>query len=222
MSFLKRLLSTLILAPLVLAILYYGGHVFIAFAALILLVALYEFHSISRFEVKKRWRYSVLLFGIVYCFLAFYAFVDLRIEHGFFYTGLILLGVWASDIGAYIFGKLIGGRKLCPSVSPNKTVAGLLGACLFPAFILDYYLFYFVETMEPQNVLKWSLIASVIIGLVGQMGDLFVSMLKRRVGLKDTGRLIPGHGGVLDRIDALMLVIIVFWMMLKVKILLWP
>jgi phosphatidate cytidylyltransferase len=79
-----------------------------------------------------------------------------------------------------------------------------------------------VENTNPALVLKWSLIASVLIGLVGQMGDLFISILKRRVGLKDTGRLIPGHGGVLDRIDAMMLVIIVFWMLLKVKLIIWP
>jgi phosphatidate cytidylyltransferase len=222
MSFLKRLLSSLILGPIVIAALYYGGLPFIVFSALLLGVAVYEFWNISKFEVKRRWRLSVLTFGIIYCALTYYALVDLRLEHGFFYAGLLIIGVWASDIGAYIFGRLIGGRKLAPSISPNKTISGLLGACLFPALILDNYLLFFVENTNPALVLKWSLIASVLIGLVGQMGDLFISILKRRVGLKDTGRLIPGHGGVLDRIDAMMLVIIVFWMLLKVKLIIWP
>jgi phosphatidate cytidylyltransferase len=222
MSFITRLLSALVLGPIVIAILYYGAWPFIIFSALMFGIALYEFWNISRFEVKKRWRLSVLVFGVAYCALAFYALVDLRIEHGFFYTGLIIIGVWASDIGAYIFGRLIGGRKLAPSISPNKTISGLLGACIFPAFVLDNYLLFFIQNTDPAIVLKWSLIASVIIGLIGQMGDLFISILKRRVGLKDTGKLIPGHGGILDRIDALMLVIIVFWLLLKVKLLIWP
>lgn len=222
MTFLKRLLSSLILGPLVIGVLYYGGIPFIVFAGILMAVAFYEFLNISRYEVKKRWQLSVVIFGLFYCLITYYAVVDLRFEHGFFYAGLVMVGVWASDIGAYIFGRLIGGRKLAPSISPNKTISGLLGACLFPALILDNYLLFFVENTDPSIVLKWSLIASVVIGFVGQMGDLFISILKRRVGLKDTGRLIPGHGGVLDRIDAMMLVVIVFWMLLKVKVIIWP
>ena len=222
MSFLTRLLSAVILGPIVIAILFFGGWPFVAFSGALMAVALYEFWNISRHEVKKKWRLSVLIFGAIYCALALYALIDLRLEYGFFYTGLIIIGVWASDIGAYIFGRLIGGRKLAPSVSPNKTISGLLGACIFPALILDNYMIFFIENTDPTLVLKWSIIAAIIIGLIGQLGDLFISVLKRRVGLKDTGKLIPGHGGILDRIDALMLVMIVFWTLLQVKVLIWP
>lgn len=222
MSFLTRILSALILGPLVIGILYYGGIPFLIFTACMLGIALFEFRNLARFEVKRRWRFSVLTFGIIYCLLTFYTLIDLRIEHGFFYTGLIFVGVWASDIGGYIFGRLIGGRKLAPKISPNKTIAGLIGACIFPAIFLDNYMMLFIGSDSPATVFQWSVFAGIIIGLIGQMGDLFISVLKRRVGLKDTGKLIPGHGGILDRIDGLMLVIIVFWMLLKVKILIWP
>ncbi len=122
---------------------------------------------------------------------------------------------------AYIFGRLIGGRKLCPSISPNKTWAGLIGACIFPSLVLDGYLAFFADNLTPRETILWTLGASLVIGLLGQAGDLMISFLKRRVGLKDTGRLIPGHGGVLDRIDAMMLVSIVIWALLTLKLVLW-
>jgi len=221
MTFLKRLISTLILAPVVIAVLYKGGIAFQGFVVTLMAIAIYEFWNISREEVKRRWKITVFVFGVLYSLAAIYAFIDMRMQYGFVFTGLVIIGVWASDIGAYIFGKLIGGRKLCPSISPNKTWAGLLGACLFPSFILDGYLAFFATNLTPRETIAWSMGASLVIGLLGQAGDLLVSMMKRRVGLKDTGRLIPGHGGILDRIDAMMLVIISVWGLLTLKVVLW-
>lgn len=221
MSFLKRLISALIMGPIVLYALYVGGAVFQSLVGILILIAIYEFWSISRNEVKKRWKLSVFILGFIYSIVAYFALTDLRENYGFVFTGLIIVGVWASDIGAYIFGKLIGGRKLWPAISPNKTWAGLLGACLFPSFILDGYLVFFANNLTPRETIAWSLGASLAIGLLGQMGDLLISMLKRRVGIKDTGKLIPGHGGILDRIDALMLVIIFVWALLALKVVIW-
>jgi phosphatidate cytidylyltransferase len=220
-SFTKRLLSALIMGPIMLYALYQGDMIFKSLVGIMMLVAIYEFYSIAKNEVKKRWRLSVLLFGLIYSVLTYFAMTELRVDYGFVFVGLIIVGIWASDIGAYIFGKLIGGRKLCPSISPNKTWAGLIGACLFPSFILDGYLAFFATDLSPRETILWSFGASLVIGLLGQMGDLLISLLKRRVGLKDTGRLIPGHGGVLDRIDALMLVSIVIWTLMTLKVVLY-
>lgn len=198
-----------------------GGGLFHAFIGVIMLIAVYEFFNIAKNEVKRRWRLTVLLFGILYSVLAYFALTQLRDDYGFVFTGLIIVGIWSSDIGAYICGKLIGGRKLCPSISPNKTWAGLIGACLFPSFILDGYLAFFATGLTPRETIVWSLGASLVIGLMGQAGDLIISFLKRRVGLKDTGRLIPGHGGILDRIDALMMVSIFIWSLLTLKVIIW-
>lgn len=221
MSFMKRLISALIMGPMAIYTLWLGGVVFQSLVGILILIAIYEFWNLSRNEVKKRWQISVLIFGIIYSVAAYFALTDLRFEYGFIFTGLVIIGVWASDIGAYIFGKLIGGRKLCPSISPNKTVAGLVGACLFPYFILDGYLAFFATGLNARETILWAIGASLVIGLLGQIGDLMISMLKRRVGLKDTGYLIPGHGGILDRIDAMMLVVITIWGLLSLKVVLW-
>lgn len=119
--------------------------------------------------------------------------------------------VWASDIGAYVFGKTIGGPKMAADISPNKTWAGLAGAIICP-FLLCLLFFIFVShTITSLGVdIMVALIAGIIMGVVGQAGDLIISVLKRRAGAKDSGQLIPGHGGVLDRIDAMMLTAPVF------------
>lgn len=221
MSFIKRLLSALILAPLAIAVIYQGGIAYQGFVVTLMAIAIFEFWMLARHEVKRRWKVSVFVFGVFYCVLTYFALTELRTHYGYVLTGMVFIGVWASDIGGYIFGKLIGGRKLCPSISPNKTWAGLIGACLFPFVILDGYIAFFGQDLTLLEAYAWCLGASLIIGILGQTGDLFISMLKRRVGLKDTGKLIPGHGGVLDRIDAMMLVTIVIWGLLYLKVVIW-
>lgn len=115
--------------------------------------------------------------------------------------------VWAADIGAYLVGKLWGRHQLIGAVSPGKTFEGLLGGLLSSLFIASVAYFYFL----PSSALSWLVMASVIM-LISLLGDLFISMLKRRVQMKDTGKLLPGHGGILDRLDSLIAAAPIFYL----------
>lgn len=110
----------------------------------------------------------------------------------------LLFLVWAADTGGYFFGKKWGQKRLIPKVSPGKTLAGVLGGAILLLLVAVCGALWF----KPRHPLAWFLVAGVIF-IVALFGDLFISMLKRRVQIKDTGALIPGHGGVLDRIDSL-------------------
>lgn len=115
---------------------------------------------------------------------------------------------WASDTGAYFSGRLIGGRKLIPSVSPGKTVAGAVGAVVVT--VAATYVFVRVLLLPKAQLAftPWGLVIfGVSISVVAQIGDLAESLLKREAGVKDSGTLFPGHGGVLDRLDSLFFVL---------------
>lgn len=117
--------------------------------------------------------------------------------HGLYLTFLVLFVVWASDIFAYLVGKRFGRIKLAPAISPNKTVegsiAGILGGVLVASVAYLFYRELIVETA----------VIALVAGVMTQFGDLFESQFKRWAGVKDSGSLIPGHGGILDRIDGL-------------------
>jgi phosphatidate cytidylyltransferase len=110
----------------------------------------------------------------------------------------VMLAVWGMDTAAYAVGKAIGRRKLCPSISPGKTVEGAVAALIAPAVLIS------AAGHWLDLPLYHGLILGLGIGVVGQAGDLFESMLKRRAGVKDSGTLLPGHGGILDRFDSLL------------------
>lgn len=131
------------------------------------------------------------------------------------FVGAVLLGVlfiiWANDTGAYIIGSLIGRNKLIPHVSPNKTIEGFLGGGAF-CFLLAYlniYVFSHFSLLEGMSILKpqvWYIIAGVVF-IFATMGDLVESLLKRSMDIKDSGSILPGHGGFLDRFDAFLFVL---------------
>jgi phosphatidate cytidylyltransferase len=121
--------------------------------------------------------------------------------HGLYFIVWFFVVIWSTDIGAYLFGKSIGGAKLAPKISPNKTWAGFFGG-ISSAVIVSFLLYYF---LYPMAGLFLFFLGCVIISIVGQIGDLFESWCKRRLGVKDSGKLIPGHGGILDRVDSLLL-----------------
>ena len=117
---------------------------------------------------------------------------------------ILLLGVALNDIYAFIFGKLFGNRKLCPNTSPNKTIAGSLGAIIATtATVLALGLL----VLPHAQTMRWPhlILGGIMISICGQLGDLMLSSIKRDVGVKDTGKIIPGHGGLLDRVDSLLL-----------------
>jgi phosphatidate cytidylyltransferase len=118
--------------------------------------------------------------------------------HGSELVIYLLFLVWAADTGGYFIGKRWGKTRLIPNVSPGKTLAGALGGALFLMLVAILGAIWF----KPLDFLAWFIMAGIIF-IFALFGDLFVSMLKRRVQLKDTGTLIPGHGGILDRIDSL-------------------
>jgi len=115
---------------------------------------------------------------------------------------------WASDTGAYFTGRLVGGPKLIPSVSPAKTISGAVGAVVTTVGACAAFVHYL---LKPQAQLAFSptglIIFAVCISVTAQIGDLTESLLKREAGVKDSGTLFPGHGGVLDRLDSLFFVL---------------
>jgi phosphatidate cytidylyltransferase len=136
-------------------------------------------------------------FGIAYVAFPAMALIFLREqENGLVLALWALATVWATDIGAYFAGRTIGGPKLAPSVSPNKTWAGLIGGVV-AALGLGLLLWSYAELK-----LQYAL-AGPILAVIAQIGDLYESWLKRQAGVKDSGNLLPGHGGVLDRLDGL-------------------
>jgi len=122
-----------------------------------------------------------------------------RLEGGVLFLSGALLGVWAADIAAYFVGRAWGKNKLCPAISPGKSVEGFVGGLLFGTIAAVVF---WMQTLGMS--LASAVILAVLLVIVSVAGDLGESALKRAVGVKDSGRLLPGHGGILDRIDALL------------------
>ena len=153
------------------------------------------------------------LLGTIYITLAGYALIELRghTEIGFATVCWLLVLVWSADIGAYITGQVFKGPKFAPKISPKKTWAGFFGAIFF-AGLTGLIV---AEWMDLQAVLKIVLL-SCLLGALSQYGDLLESWMKRRFDRKDMSNLIPGHGGLADRVDGLAAAAISLWIYEKV------
>ena len=186
--------------PLVILAVLNGGWIFNSIIVLAALIAFKEFLSLqSKNDKKILW----ILFGIIYVLGSLFCLLVLRdidLLLGSYFTLMLFAGVSVNDSFSYIFGKWIGGKKIAPSISPNKTYAGLIGGLVSTIlFVLLFDEFIFNLTFLD----KWVFI--IIINIVGFFGDIFESSLKRRVKIKDSSRLLMGHGGMLDRLDSLIL-----------------
>jgi phosphatidate cytidylyltransferase len=147
---------------------------------------------------------ALVFLGIIYIGFGFHFIVETRNMEpfGLFYTTLIMVCVIVTDTGAYFSGYLFGKHKLAPHISPKKTMEGALGGLLLSIFAAFLFHLYDQELLS----LVESLILGFVIGVVGQFGDLIQSAYKRVKGVKDSGKLLPGHGGVLDRVDSWLIV----------------
>jgi len=216
----KRLMSGFILGPLVVLVIIYGGWPFAVMVAGFAAIALYEWVQLS-LKIKNKIPYLVL--GIPYVLFCFWCMYSIRVFLIYpDYTALLFIAmIWASDIGAYIVGKKIGGPKMAPKISPNKTWAGFAGAVFFSGFMVALSIFYHAlhsyRNLHGEAVgnllglLLFVFILGSIVGAFAQLGDLVVSFVKRQANVKDTGELIPGHGGLLDRVDSMMLAAVVYY-----------
>lgn len=212
-NLLKRTLSAAILMPLVIYLTYKGGLVFFSLIVLMFITMFYEWVMLTRkFQQKLLW----WIFGFFY--LGFACFVMLFLERmrfdflGFKAVPIMLFVlaslVWVNDIFSYVFGKAIGGPKLLPKVSPNKTWAGTLGgviACVTLFFIMNYVTNFGANRVKDSTFFA-ALAVHIMVPIIALSGDLFESWIKRKAGVKDSGNIIPGHGGLLDRVDGLILV----------------
>ncbi|MHB8286638.1 MAG: phosphatidate cytidylyltransferase [Caulobacteraceae bacterium] len=145
--------------------------------------------------------------GVIYLGGPCVAMIWLRTgDLGLAWTLALLATAWSADIAAYVAGNSIGGPKLWPRISPNKTWSGFIAGLIAAVFAAELVAFF--TSAWPGPPLRWAWAIGLIVGLATMAGDICESMLKRRFGVKDSGDLIPGHGGLLDRVDGLMFAIL--------------
>ena len=190
----KRILSSIAISCISFFFITKGSFYFIFFISVTFLIAAYEWNNFKLSIFYK-------LLGSVFLIISFFSFYKIRVydKEGLYLTFFVLTICIATDIGGYIFGRIIKGPKLI-SISPNKTYSGLFGAFICSLFASFLYL-----TIFNFNVFNEVLIV-IFISSISQAGDILISYFKRISKIKDSGNLIPGHGGLLDRIDGMIFV----------------
>ena len=162
-------------------------------------------------KLKYRWHIGgVVATVFLACSLIF---IRNSSDHGYHHTLWLVLVVWATDVGAYFSGMVIGGPKIAPSISPKKTWSGAVGGLVFACIVGVIFNYLFGD----HGCVEY-LILSPILSVISQIGDLLESRFKRVFNVKDSGHVIPGHGGILDRIDGLATASIFFALILFFKL----
>ena len=188
-EFIKRFLSSIILLPLSFFFIIQGSFFLIFFTVICFIVACFEWHMMS----KKK---SHNIYGFLFLIFSFYAFYELSIELiNVFYVIIICS---STDIGGYVFGKIFKGPKLT-KISPKKTYAGMIGGYILSLVSLSLI----ISFIDYKVTLIQFFLLTILISTVSQLGDIIISYFKRLSKIKNTGKLIPGHGGLLDRIDGM-------------------
>ena len=195
----KRILSSIILIPIAIFFTIKGSVFFLFFLCLLFIITIYEWIKMSKEKIV------IKFLGIFFLIFSFYSAYYIRENKGLYFFIFIILICIFTDIGGYVFGKIFKGPKLT-KISPNKTFSGSIGSFLFSLvsglFFLRYTKSDFLGT--ESLIVIFSIL---LISLISQIGDLVISYFKRKANLKNTGKILPGHGGLLDRIDGMIFVI---------------
>jgi len=194
----KRTLSSIILIPIAFFFIFQGSALFIFFLSLFFLVTSYEW-----FKMCKKNHFMKFL-GIIFLLFSFYSSFYIRVNSGLFFFLFIILICIFTDIGGYVFGNIFKGPKLT-KISPKKTYAGVIGGFLF-SLIVGLSFMKFTDNIYLETQFINTFFGILIISLLSQIGDLIISFFKRKAKIKDTGKILPGHGGLLDRVDGLIFV----------------
>ena len=199
-NFLKRVLTSIALILLLLMGLF-NNLLWLLLLTVTSLISYFEFKNL----IQIIWKNNVLKKNMINFFFILYLILFTYLLYNSNKNDLIIiLSVCIfSDIGGYISGKLIGGKKLT-RISPNKTISGSIGSTLFSLLPIIYYIYYYKYLLNIEfNYVKICVVL-ILISIICQLGDLFISYFKRRSNVKDTGSILPGHGGMLDRIDGIL------------------
>ena len=197
---LKRSISSLFLMTLVLLSALINDYIFLSILFIVVILSWIEWIKvIEKVRFKKLYRIIHIILFLIYLLMAFIVCFNVFVIDKYFFLTILMICVF-SDVGGYVFGKTFGGKKLT-KISPNKTISGSIGS-----FILSYIGFfviylYFGDLLFVRLQIEALVFIPFFISLICQLGDLFISYFKRRAKIKNTGNLIPGHGGLLDRID---------------------
>ena len=199
----KRIITSIILIAIILNCLFINNYSWLLLLSIVSFICWFEFINL----VKKIWKTkTIIILPIILSFLFLCLFIHtaykFRIEEGVINI-LFVLGICIfSDIGGYIVGKSIGGKKLT-KISPKKTISGSIGSFLFSLFPLGVLMILGFE----ENLPGEAFLVCLLLSLACQLGDLIISYFKRLARVKDTGKILPGHGGMLDRIDGIIFAI---------------
>ena len=192
----KRIISSIILIPVALFFIIKGSFLFDFFILICFFITSFEWHKMTKKIIYK-------IFGFLFLILSFYSIYKIRnnFSNDYYYLLLITLICVSTDIGGYIFGNIFKGPKLT-KISPKKTYSGMIGGYLLSIIFINFFL------NNPFNSSSIELtsdifILVILVSTISQIGDITISYFKRLSKIKDTGRLIPGHGGLLDRIDGM-------------------
>ena len=214
-EFEKRLLTSIILIPASFLIILEGEIFFYIFLSLVFIISSYEwFKMIKRYDLK--------ILGILFLLFSFYSAFYFRSQNleGFL---LIILICISTDIGGYLFGKLFKGPKLT-KISPNKTQSGMIGSYILAIVASTIFIQQYTNEISiDKNIItsdfKFFIIV-LLISSVSQGGDLIISVFKRQSKIKNTGQIIPGHGGLLDRVDGMIFVFPFVYLITSISIIL--
>ena len=206
----KRIFTSIIALPLSLFFIFKGGYFLLLFLLSIFFVANYELFSVFRKKTTILFLDLILILSLY----SIYYLSDLN-EISFYILLWIIILVVCSDVGGYVFGKIFKWKKLT-KISPRKTLSGVFGSFIFSLFsvfianaIFNSNQVFSIDFLDP----KFFFLA-IIFSLIAQAGDLTISYFKRVEKVKDTGKILPGHGGILDRIDGLMFVVILVFVLI--------
>ena len=203
----KRLISSVIILPIALFIIINGSILFLLFLIFLFLLSSYEWIKMCKKNIIK------IFVGIIFLSTSFYLAFQLSILYGYnFFIFIIFICIF-TDLGGFIFGKLFKGPKLT-KISPNKTYIGVFGSFILPVLlclILSNYI-----NIDYTEIIKFNSISLILtISLISQLGDLIISYFKRVAKIKDSGKIIPGHGGILDRLDGIIFVIPILYFLTR-------